>query len=566
MNTSDIAAINLRWALALIDGLAAAGVAHAVISPGSRSTPLALACERHPGIETHVVLDERSAAFFALGLAKAEGRPAAVIGTSGSAPANWFPAVIEADYGAVPLLLLSADRPPELRECGANQAVDQAGLFGSHVRFAFDLGVAEASPEALRHVAARARQAAAMSRWPLPGAAHLNVPLREPLVPAVIPEFDFPRKPDAEFFPVAEPSVAAISRLAGELSGRVGVIVCGAMPDSPGFAAAVAALAARLGCPVLADPLSGLRFGGHDRSRVLTRYDAFLRNRRFTEAQRPAWVLRFGAMPVSKALQQYLGGLDGACHILAEAHGRRLDPLHQAVILLHAEAAPVCAALARMPLQAAPPAWLAEFVRMEKLAGENATALPAEGRVVRAMVERLPPGATLFSGNSLPIRDIDGFSGSGAKPLRIAANRGASGIDGNVSTALGMAAARQGKVAALLGDLTCCHDIGGLLAARGLDAVLVVLNNGGGGIFGYLPQAGLESFERLWLTPAGLDFEQVARLYGLAYRRADTPQAFAGIFAQALETPGVNLVEVTVGREESIACHRAYWAAMEAAD
>lgn len=565
MNTSDIAAINLRWALALIDGLAAAGVVHAVISPGSRSTPLALACELHPRIETHVVLDERSAAFFALGLAKAEGRPAALIGTSGSAPANWFPAVIEADYGMLPLLLLSADRPPELRECGANQAVDQIGLFGKHVRFAFDLGGAEETPEALRHIAARARQAVAGSLWPLPGAVHLNVPLREPLVPAVIPEFDFSRKRDAELFPVAEPSGEAISRLAGEMSGRPGLIVCGAMAGSPGLAAAVAALAGRLGCPVLADPLSGLRFGGHDRSRVLTRYDAFLRNRRFVAEHRPEWVLRFGAMPVSKTLQQYLGGQGEACHILLEGHGRRPDPLHQAAIFLHADAAALCAALARMPLQAAPPAWLAEFIGMERLAGESATALPAEGQVVRAMVERLPPGATLFSGNSLPIRDIDGFSGSGAKPLRIVANRGASGIDGNVSTALGMAAARRGKIAALLGDLTCCHDIGGLLAARGLDAVLVVLNNGGGGIFGYLPQAGLENFERLWLTPAGLDFEQAARLYGLAYRRVDDTRAFAEIFARELEAPGVSLIEVMAGREESIACHRAYWAAMEAA-
>lgn len=559
MSTFDLAAANLHWAMALIDGLTAAGVDHAVISPGSRSTPLALACELHPHIETHVLLDERSAAFFALGLAKAENSPVAVVGTSGSAPANWFPAVIEANHGAIPLILLSADRPPELRECGANQTVDQLKLFGDHVRYAFDLGVAESSPEALRHVAMRARQAVDKSRWPLPGPVHLNVPLREPLVPTKIPSFDFFRRRDGDNLPLLAPSGAAIERLAKAMSGSPGLIVCGGMADSPGFAAAVTALAERLDSPVLADPLSGLRFGGHDRSRILTRYDAFLRNQDFTDNHRPAWILRFGAMPVSKALQQYLGKHSGACHILIDAHGRRLDPLHQTEILLHADATAACAALLQSPLRAAPSAWLAEFQEMEIKLRASSAPLPVEAEVVCAMVEQLPPGATLFSGNSMPIRDIDSFSGSAAKPLRIVANRGASGIDGNVSTALGMAAARQGKVAALLGDLTCCHDIGGLLAARGLDAVLVVLNNGGGGIFGYLPQAGLESFERLWLTPAGLDFAQAAKLYGLAYLRVETPKDFADTFTQALNNAGVSLIEVMVERDESIACHRAYW-------
>ena len=559
MSTHDLAATNLRWALTLIDGLAAAGVGHAVISPGSRSTPLALACELHPQIETHVVLDERSAAFFALGLAKAGNSPVAVVGTSGSAPANWFPAVIEANHGAVPLILLSADRPPELRDCGANQTVDQVKLFGDHVRFAFDLGVAESSPEALRHAAMRARQAVDKSRWPLPGPVHLNVPLREPLVPAKIPAFDFSSCQDRDNFPLLAPPGEVVERLAREMSAGPGMIVCGGMVDSPGFAAAVTALSERLDCPVLADPLSGLRFGGHDRSRILTCYDAFLRNQGFTDSHRPAWVLRFGAMPVSKSLQQYLGKQSSTHHVLIDAYGRHLDPLHQIEMLLHADAAAVCTALAQLPLQAAPPAWLAEFLVVEKRFQESTAFLPVEALVVRAMVDRLPPGATLFSGNSMPIRDIDGFSGSGTKPLRIVANRGASGIDGNVSTLLGMAAARQGKIAALLGDLTCCHDIGGLLAARGLDAVLVVLNNGGGGIFGYLPQSGLESFERLWLTPAGLDFGQAAKLYGLEYRRVATPQSFADAFSQALDYSGSTLIEVVVDREESIVHHRTYW-------
>ncbi|MFA7242746.1 MAG: 2-succinyl-5-enolpyruvyl-6-hydroxy-3-cyclohexene-1-carboxylic-acid synthase [Sulfuricellaceae bacterium] len=563
MKNNDLAATNMRWALTLIDGLASAGVVHAVISPGSRSTPLALACTHHPGVTTHVVLDERSAAFFALGLAKADNRPVALVGTSGSAPANWFPAVIEANYGAVPLILLSADRPPELRECGANQTVDQARLFGGHVRFAFDLGVAESSLAALRHVAQRARQAVDESRWPMPGPVHLNVPLREPLTPTMLPEFAGAWANAPAIYPRLMPPGHAVARLAGELSGQPGVIVCGAAVYPDAFPAAVAALAAKLDCPLLADPLSNLRFGSHDRSRVLTRYDAFLRNRDFAAGHRPAWVLRFGALPVSKSLQQYLAAQDAARHILVEPHGRWPDPLHLSNDLFHADAAALCEALLGMECNAAAPVWMADFIQQEKRAADCAAPLPMEAEIVRVLLNCLPADALLFSGNSMPIRDLDSFSGSAEKPLRIVANRGASGIDGNVSTALGMAQSGTRKVVALLGDLACCHDSGGLLAARGLEVTLVVLNNGGGGIFGYLPQAGLASFERLWLTPAGLDFERMALLYGLAFRRVAEVQDFEEALTLALTQPGAKLIEVRVNREESLFCHRSYWAALE---
>jgi len=560
MSNSDPAATTMRWALSLVDGLASAGVAHAVISPGSRSTPLALACEHHPAMRTWVVLDERSAAFFALGLAKADNRPVAVIGTSGSAPANWFPAVIEANYGATPLILLSADRPAELRECGANQTVDQTRLFGGHVRFAFDLGVAEASLAALRHVAQRARQAVDISRWPLPGAVHLNVPLREPLVPTMMPEFS--RTPsNAVVYPRLTPPEHEIARLAGELSAQPGVIVCGATACSHTFPVAVATLAAKLNCPLLADPLSNLRFGDHDRSRILTRYDAFLRNRDFSDGHRPAWIMRFGALPVSKTLQHYLAAQDTARHVLVEPHGRWLDPLHLCSDLFHADPAALCEALAGEAMRAAPQTWMADFAAQENRAAAYGAPLPLEAEIVRTLLKCMPSDAILFSANSMPIRDLDSFSGSAEKPLRIFANRGASGIDGNVSTALGLAATGR-KVVALLGDLACCHDSGGLSVARGLDITLVVLNNGGGGIFGYLPQAGLASFERLWLTPAGLDFEHMAKLYGLAFHRTEQPQDFEAALKQALEEPGAKLIEVPVDRGESLLRHHAYWEAM----
>lgn len=551
---------NLLWAWTLIDALAAGGVTHVVISPGSRSTPLALACLRHPRLRSWVQVDERSAAFFALGLAKSENRPVALVCTSGSAPANWFPAVIEADMGAIPLILLSADRPPELRGCGANQATDQIGLFGGHVRAFHELPCADGASDMLRWLRALAARAVDQSRWPLPGPVHVNVPLREPLLPAgPLPEF--PPAPAVRVdYPVMGLAPTEAENLARQLSGGCGLIVCGGGEDDPDFPHAVAGLARQLGCPVLADPLSGLRFGGHDRDAVLSRYDAFLRR---AGILRPDWVLRFGAMPVSKFLQRFLAGLDGVPHLMVDdAGGRWPDPLHRASRLIRADGATLCRQLSGLAIQAAPPAWLAAFLAEERRAAQLAALdPPLEAELVQAILALLPDGALLFGGNSMAIRELDAYSGCGDKACRILGNRGASGIDGNVSTALGLAAGSRRPVLALLGDLTFYHDLNGLAAARGLDVVFVVLNNGGGGIFSYLPQAQLEDFERAWLTPLDLDFTHAAAMHGLAHHRAACAADFPAVLGRALGG-GAHLVEVMLDREVSVSRHRAYWAAV----
>ncbi|MEN6584451.1 MAG: 2-succinyl-5-enolpyruvyl-6-hydroxy-3-cyclohexene-1-carboxylic-acid synthase [Sulfuricella sp.] len=556
--TDDTARDNVLWAWTLIDALAASGVAHAVISPGSRSTPLALACLRHPGVEVSIQVDERSAAFFALGLVKARHQPVVLVCTSGSAPAHWYPAVIEADMGGTPLILLSADRPPELRGCGANQATDQNRLFGSHVRAFHELPCADSDPEMLRWLRALAAQVADQSRWPLAGPVHVNVPLREPLLP------DGPW-PALQAAPVAAVSYPVMSlppvtahSLADELAGGRGLIVCGAGVFDAEFSAALAELAHKLACPVLADPLANLRFGAHCNGSFLSRYDAFLRG---PDAPRPEWVLRFGAMPVSKSLQRFLDGLADVPQLLVECGGRWPDPLHRASRLLRADPAALCRQLSALVARAASPAWLETFVAAERLAAQLAELdPPPEADVVRTLIELLPAGATLFCGNSMSIRDLDAYSGCGAKALRVVGNRGASGIDGNVSTALGLAAAGAAPLVALLGDLAFYHDMNGLAAARGLDVVFVVLNNGGGGIFEYLPQAGLEEFERGWLTPLALDFSHVAALYGLSHVKVEHGAGFSAALAAALEG-GAHLVEVSIDRAGSVARHRAYWEA-----
>jgi len=559
------AASNLRWAHALIEGLVQSGVTHAVISPGSRSTPLTLACVGHPDLRTWVVPDERSAAFLALGLSKAGGAPAAVVATSGSAPGNWYPAIIEAAYDAVPLLLLSADRPEPLQACGSNQTIDQTRLFGKHVRAFFALPDADASEAGLRHASTRAAQAVDRSRWPHPGPVHINVPLREPLVPigGSTPGIRGPRTVAYTRYPRLVPAPADLAELAAWLSGRRGLIVCGRGPSGEGFAATVAELAGRLACPVLADPLSGLRFGDHDRSRILSHYDTFLRAESFVASQRPERVLQLGAAPTSKALQEYVAGLGAGALALVVPHGPWQDPAERSGRVLYADPELLCQVLVRLELQPAPADWREPFLAQERHVASRLKGsgdLPLEARVLEVLGRRLPERATLFCGNSMVVRDVDSFLEGGDQALRILGNRGASGIDGNVSTVLGIAAAGGGPVVGLVGDLALYHDMNGLLAARGLNGTLVVFNNGGGAIFGYLPQRNLPEFERYWLTPTGLDTAQVARLYGLTHHRADDAEAFEAALEQSLAGPGVDIIEVVVDREESVARHEAYWA------
>jgi 2-succinyl-5-enolpyruvyl-6-hydroxy-3-cyclohexene-1-carboxylate synthase len=560
----DIGTLNLAWAQALVDGLAAAGVREAVISPGSRSTPLALAFLRQERIRSRVIIDERSAAFFALGLARGTGQPAALLCTSGSAPANWYPAVIEADQDAVPLLLLSADRPAELRGWGANQTIDQQKLFGPHVRAAHALATPEPAfiPDFARRLAARL---VSESLWPLPGPVHVNLPFREPLLPAG----DWPPvgapPPVAVSKPKNQPQAEDVSALAARLSGRLGAIVCGGGRYPAGFAEALARLAEKLGVPVLAEPLSNLRFGKHDRSHFCVRYEAFLRRPSFTGAYRPAWLLRFGAFPVCRSLQDWLATC-GAEQVLVDPGERWADPLHAAASVFQSDPLELCEALCGEALSPAADSWCASFLAEEDRAAQLALEQDGEGcfedGLIPALIARLPAGHRLFCGNSMAIRDLDTYSGTGAKNLGLHGNRGASGIDGNISTAAGLAA--TGPTVALIGDVSCAHDIGGLAAMRGLDLVLVVPNNGGGAIFGYLPQAGLPDFERAWLTPPGVDFRHAAATWGITYGQALSLPAFTSLLDEALAAGGPQLIEVIVDRAGSLARHKCYGSAVSA--
>ena len=546
---------NRLWAERIIGGLAASGVVAVILSPGSRSTPLALAALRHPGLDVHVLLDERAAAFFALGQAKARRAPVALVCTSGSAVANWHPAVIEADRGRVPLILISADRPPELLDCGANQVIDQARLFGSALRAYHALPPAGGDSGWLANLTA---QAVLESLWPEPGPVQINAAFREPLLergdadstPSV------PVTPPALVLPRLTPREDDLDRLARRIEGRRGAILCG---PGASASASIAALAARLDVPVLADPLSGMRFGPHDRSRVMTAQDLFLRR----EGPVPDWVLRLGAAPVSKVLNQWASGAKDRWVVAPT--GRWSDPNRDAGAMIVADEDALADGLAARVRVPAPPDWMASFHAAEAealraIGGQG----PDEAGVIARLLELLPDNALLFVGNSMAIRDMDAFSGTSGKTITVMGNRGASGIDGNLATFLGAAASGRFSAAlALVGDLTFLHDLGGLAAWKG-DAAIAVLANDGGAIFEHLAVAGIlphEEFAQGWLTPQPADIAKASATFGCHHIRA-VPGGAGAALAEALARPGVSVVEIVIDRDKSVRDHRALWSVL----
>jgi 2-succinyl-5-enolpyruvyl-6-hydroxy-3-cyclohexene-1-carboxylate synthase len=578
---------------AFTDALVRAGVGHLCLCPGSRSTPLALSAARHSGLRVWSLIDERSAAFFGLGLAKVLRAPVALLSTSGTAAANFLPAVIEARYGRVPLVVLTADRPHELRDRGANQTIDQIKLYGPHVKWFADVALPEASAAMLRYARGLAAQAVATAQEGAPGPVHLNFPFREPLVPARADSASAPEGDRTESAVAGRPSHTQVSHslrapdpgfvqtLVHDLT-RVtrGLIVCGPH-DDPLLPETVTAAAAALGFPVLADPLSQVRSGPHDRSQVIDAYDVMLRAESLAKALAPEVILRVGAVPASRPLLQYLERHDRARQIVVDGGGGWNDPMHRATEVVWADPRLLCERLAEAlgPLRARPSdgavrAWLELWQRLAARARGalrerlDEVAEPFEGKVFAELSALLPEGAVLIAGNSMPVRDLDTFFPGVPRAIRCLGNRGASGIDGLVSTSLGAAAAGAGPVVAVLGDLAFYHDQTGLLAARlhALRATIVLLNNDGGGIFSFMPQAEVpEHFEALFGTPHGLDFSHAARLYGAVHARPDDWGAFRAAVDGGLVGQGVTIVEVRTDRTRNVVLHREIWAAVEAA-
>lgn len=560
MATGDV---SLACAMSLVDELAVHGMRHACVSPGSRSTPLALALERHPDVQVHVHLDERSSAFFALGLAKALRRPVAVACTSGTAAAELFPAVIEASQARVPLYLLTADRPPRLRGTGANQTIDQSRLFGSYPRAFIEPPVPSLGADTVVWRKA-GREAVVASGGPQPGPVHVNCPFEEPLVPSgeSMPmaerELGRDERPDRD----PEPLPADVDRVAEELSGARGVVVAGSSwwraPDL------ITQLAGQLGCPVIAEPTSGVRRPGA----ALSAGQALIASSGFLERHRPDVVLQVGATPTTRSTQSFVAAAERL--IVVDLFHMDPDPEHRAVLRVHADPDRLAEGLTRR-IEPAPSDWLATWSGLDdraRLAMDDmldSTDEPTELRVARDLAAAIPSGATLVVGSSMPIRDLD-YAMAPRDGLRVLANRGASGIDGFVSTVLGVAATGT-PTYALCGDLTLLHDAGSLLwnARRGLDAVFVVPNNDGGAVFSFLPQRSLPEHERLFTTPHGLDLEALCAAAGAGHARITRADELSPAVADAASAGGVHVIEAPSDRERNVIHHAEVQAAVDAA-
>ncbi len=543
---------------ALCDEFARCGLAHACTSPGSRCTPLVFSLIREPRIRCWSHLDERCAGFFALGTAKASGLPVAVTCTSGTAAANLLPAVIEARWDAVPLLVLTADRPSELRDVGAGQSIDQLKLYGDAVKWFFEIDMPAVDPDSLRWIRTLACRAYWTALSGRPGPVHLNFPLREPLVLGEpLPEDDTARAKGQPYVIVEPPERPRPAGGAGpHPSGRL-LIVAGSRTDDP---EGLAAFAARAGIPVLADPLSGARRG----PAAVAHYDLLLREAGFAPAHRPDFIFRLGALPTSKPLRAWLAGLRDVPQIAVDPYGTWQDPDSAVGIRIHS-------ALPRPEKLDVEPGWLEAWRAADAAAAQAVQATLgdelSEPFVARELPGWLPAQATLFVASSMPVRDLEAFMPTQADPPRVLGNRGANGIDGTVSAAFGVAAAGV-PVLLLVGDVALAHDMGGLLSARrhGLALVIVLLNNDGGGIFHFLPVARQsDGFEEHVATPHGLDFERAAELYGCRYERPHSSEELRAAVEQGFGAGETTLIEIRTDREENLELHRRIAAAATAA-
>jgi 2-succinyl-5-enolpyruvyl-6-hydroxy-3-cyclohexene-1-carboxylate synthase len=589
---------NTALASAFAEELARGGLRRAVVSPGSRSTPLAVALWREPGIEVTVILDERSAGFFALGAAQASGEPVALLCTSGTALANYHPAVAEADLAGVPLVVLSADRPPELRGIGAGQVIDQIKTFGEAVRWFCEVGTHDADDVGLLHLRSVACRALARARGEIrPGPVHLNFPLREPLAPIPVEGAVTATDPLAlqgrEGRPLTavtrvdlEPTAFVLDEVAGHIGDAIaGVIIAGRQTD-PELREPLAHLAKASGFPILAEPTSQMRLGPHDRSYVVSTYDTLLRDEHFAKGVVPELVLRFGELPTSKPLRGWLA-TSGADQIVVDPTGGWNEPTNMAAAIIRADptecasgwatrleraaeklsseggtGGPLLSQTAGRFVQGssrpAPEAWLqaeagAQSAIAEGLADEAEITEPA---LHAALGRAYRDGELVYTSSSMPIRDQEAFLAPGEADVLFLCNRGANGIDGLISSGIGAAQESGRPTTIITGELGFLHDLGGLAALRDVTTPvrIVVIDNGGGGIFHFLPQKSAleaEEFEPLFGTPRAVSVEKAAALFDLPYTRLesldDLPAALAA---------GTGLIEVRTDRQTNVAAHR----------
>jgi 2-succinyl-5-enolpyruvyl-6-hydroxy-3-cyclohexene-1-carboxylate synthase len=555
---------------AIVSELIFSGVTDVVVSPGSRSTPMAMIMAEHPDLNVHIHVDERSAAFFALGIAKSLNKPVALLCTSGTAAANYFPAIVEARYARVPLIVLTADRPHELREVGAPQAIDQIHLYGKHVKWFSEMALPEKSNEVIRYARTVCARAVSIATSAPSGPVHLNFPFREPLIPKIDGElFQLQERPNG-YVKVHRGDLTIADEPFQEIAEKLsqterGIIVCGSIVDDV-FPEAVTRLADTLKFPIIADPLSQLRSGKHSLENIVESYDTFLRNDDAKVFLKPDVVLRFGAMPTSKALTIFLKENGSAEQYVIDGGGGWRDPASLSTNMVFCNETLFCEKLITYINEKSTSDFLTDWKKVNQLTKDQMTSLRditelSEGRLFYQLAEMLPEGATLFVGNSMPIRDLDSFFLTNNKSIKVMANRGANGIDGTVSTALGAALNSQ-SLYLVLGDLTFFHDLNGLIAAKlyNININIILVNNNGGGIFSFLQQSEHpNNFELLFGTPLGIEFEHAVKMFNGNFTKIKDWDHLGSEMMKAVSSTGINVYELVTNREMNLAEHREFW-------
>jgi len=574
-NTPATALANRLWAGLIVEELVRNGVDFFCVAPGSRSTPLVAALAENTKARSLVHFDERGTAFAALGYARATGRPAAWITTSGTAVANGLPAVAEASVDGVPMILLTADRPPELRQTGANQTIDQPDIFGDFVRWRFDLPAPDLSVDpamvltTVDQVAYRARRAPR-------GPVHLNLMFREPFLPDTKEAWDEDASIPASWRASGEPytryaathpgvSREEIEALRDALQpAKRGLVVAGRLASRKQGEAATR-LAEALGWPLLPDVGSQVRLGAASEN-IAPYYDALLANEAFVDEHGPEAVIHIGGRALSKRLEQFVTRSRPDPYVVVRDNPFRLDPGHRVTHSVESDIAGFCAALAEVAGNRPSErdvSWTAGWReasenvgwRLEELLARDADL--SEPFVARAVSRNVPEEHGLVVASSMPVRDVDTFAAPDGPPVSVAANRGASGIDGTVATAAGFARGLGRPVTLLIGDLALLHDLNSLALLRETPVVVVVLNNDGGGIFNFLPVSAQKAFfEPYFGTPQGVGFEYAAKMFGLGYEQPRTIGEFLEAYRAACSGGKSAIIEVRTNREENAALHR----------
>lgn len=561
-----------RYTANFIDELTLHGLQDVVISPGSRSTPLAVLSAKHKDINDWIIIDERSAAYFALGIAQATGRPVALICTSGTAAANYFPAIVEAYYARVPLIVLTADRPHELRDIGASQTIDQIGMYGSFVKQFYEMAPPSDRQEMLDYARNRALRAIKAAHTNNAGPVHINFPFREPLMPDVKLE-DIWNREGRQNTPELYAGKKHISKNEIESLGEFinnhpnGLFVCGPQKDGE-LPSALLALSKQLNVPILADPLSQLRTGKNIGEQVITTYDTLFRSKNVRSLLKPDYIIRFGGMPISKHYSFFIEEYRHIPQFVVESNEAVREPTNHASHYIIGDDVMLCTHLlaeVNRRETGSDKAWMTQWKRLEQIAATELKKISAknltEGTALRKIIEELEDGHHLFIANSMPVRDLDTFLLRSSKHINTYANRGVSGIDGTLSSALGVATKGE-PTTLIIGDLSFYHDLNSLLIAKRyeLPLTIILINNNGGGIFSFLPQAKEETyFEHLFGTPLDIDFSHAVTMYGGAYELVTNEQQLHDVLQSQKANEKFSVIEIQTDRVENVRWHRRLW-------